>query len=62
MGIFDKFKTGFKKSATSFSSGLRDIIVKKEINDKILNQIEEYLIKSDVGLIAADEIKKIIAQ
>ena len=62
MGIFDKFKTGFKKSAISFSSGLRDIIVKKEINDKTLNQIEEYLIKSDVGLIAADEIKKIIAQ
>jgi fused signal recognition particle receptor len=62
MGIFDKFKIGFKKSATSFTSGLRDIIVKKEINDETLNQIEEYLIKSDVGLIAADEIKKIIAQ
>ena len=26
MGIFDKFKIGFKKSATSLTSGLRDII------------------------------------
>jgi fused signal recognition particle receptor len=31
MGIFDRFKIGFKKSATSFTSGLKDIIVKKEI-------------------------------
>ena len=62
MSIFDKFKIGFKKSASSFTSGLRDIIVKKEIDDKTLDQIEEYLIKSDVGLLAAEEIKKIIAQ
>ncbi|MDA7847269.1 signal recognition particle-docking protein FtsY [Candidatus Pelagibacter sp.] len=62
MGIFDKFKIGFKKSASAFTSGLREIIVKKEIDDKILDQIEEYLIQSDVGLVAAEEIKKIIGQ
>ena len=60
MGIFDKFKIGFKKSASAFTSGLRDIIVKKEIDDKTLDQIEEYLIQSDVGLVAAEEIKKIL--
>ena len=62
MGIFDKFKIGFKKTATTFASGLKDIIIKKEIDDKTLDQIEEYLIQSDVGLIAAEEIKQIIAQ
>lgn len=62
MGIFDKFKIGFKKSASTFASGLRDIIIKKEIDDKALDQIEEYLIKSDVGVSAASEIKKIIAK
>ena len=62
MGIFDKFKIGFKKSASSFTSGLRDIIVKKEIDDRTLDLIEEYLVQSDVGLVAAEEIKKIIAQ
>jgi fused signal recognition particle receptor len=62
MGIFDKFKLGFKKTATTFTSGLKNIIVKKEIDDKTLDQIEEYLIQSDVGLTAAAEIKQIIAQ
>ena len=62
MGIFEKFKLGFKKSASTFSSGLRDIIVKKEIDDKTLGEIEDFLIQSDVGVQAASEIKDIIAQ
>jgi len=61
MGIFDKFKSGFKKSASAFTSGLKDIVVKKEINDKTLDKIEEYLIQSDVGIVAASEIKEIIS-
>jgi len=61
MGIFDKFKSGFKKSASTFTSGLRDIVVKKEIDDKTLDRIEEYLIQSDVGVVAASEIKEIIS-
>jgi len=61
MGIFEKFKIGFKKSASTFTSGLRDIIVKKEIDNKTLDQVEEYLIKSDVGVDSASEIKKIIS-
>ena len=61
MGIFDKFKKGFQKSASAFSSGLKEIIVKKEIDDENLNKIEEFLIQSDVGIEAASEIKKIIS-
>jgi len=61
MGIFEKFKIGFKKSASTFTSGLKDIIVKKEIDDKTLDQVEEYLIESDVGVDAASEIKEIIS-
>ena len=61
MGIFDKFKSGFKKSASVFTNGLRDIVVKKEIDDKTLDRIEEYLIQSDVGVVAASEIKEIIS-
>jgi len=62
MGIFEKFKLGFKKSASTFASGLNDIIVKKEIDDETLNKIEDYLIQSDVGTSAASEIKDVIAQ
>ena len=61
MGIFDKFKIGFKKSASALSSGLKEIIIKKEIDDENLNKIEEFLIQSDVGLEAASEIKEIIS-
>ena len=61
MGIFDKFRNGFKKSASALSSGLKEIIVKKEINDENLNKIEEFLIQSDVGVSVASEIKKIIS-
>ena len=61
MGIFEKFKIGFKKSASTSTSGLRDIIIKKEIDDKTLDQVEEHLIESDVGVVAALEIKEIIS-
>jgi len=62
MGIIDKFKKGFQKSASAFSSGLKEIIVKKEIDDENLNKIEEFLIQSDVGIEAASEIKEIISK
>ena len=61
MGIFDKFKAGFKKSASALTSGLKEIIIKKEINDENLNKLEEFLIQSDVGVEAASEIKEIIS-
>ena len=62
MGIFEKLKFGFKKSAENIKSGLKEIIVKKEIDDNTLNKIEEFLISSDVGIDAASEIKSIIAE
>ena len=62
MGIFDKFKIGFQKSAAAFKSGLKEIIVKKELDDKSLNDIEEFLIQSDVGVAASAEIKSIISE
>ena len=62
MGIFEKFKSGFKKSASAFTSGLRNIVVKKEIDDKTLDRIEDYLIQSDVGVASASEIREIISK
>ena len=62
MSIFDKFKFGLKKSASAFTDGFKEIIIKKEIDDKNLNKIEEFLIQSDVGVEAASEIKEIISK
>ncbi len=62
MGIFDKFKIGFQKSASALKSGLKEIIIKKEIDDKTLNEIEDFLIQSDVGVAASEEIRNIISE
>ena len=62
MSIFEKFKIGFKKSAENISSGFKEILIKKEIDDNSLNKIEEFLISADVGIDAASEIKNILAQ
>ena len=61
MSIFEKFKLGFQKSARNISSGLKEIIIKKEIDDNILNSIEEFLISSDVGIDASAEIRSAIS-
>ena len=61
MGILDKFKIGFKKSASALTLGIKEIIIKKEIDDENLDKIEEFLIQSDVGVEAASEIKEIIS-
>ncbi len=62
MGIFKKFKLGFQKSADKLSEGFREIVIKKEIDDKKLDEIEEFLISSDVGIEASSKIKSIISQ
>ena len=62
MSIFEKFKIGFKKSAENISSGFREILIKKEIDDNSLDKIEEFLISSDVGIDSASEIRNILAQ
>ena len=62
MGIFEKFKIGLNKSASSFSNGIKNLVIKKKIDEKTLNQLEEFLIKSDVGADVASDIKKIISE
>ena len=62
MNIFEKFKLGFKKSANKISEGFKEIIIKKEIDDETLNEIEEFLISSDVGTEASSKIKSIISK
>ena len=58
MSILDKFKLGLSKSSKSFSSGLNDLIFKKKINENILNELEDFLIQSDVGVESAKELKE----
>jgi len=62
MKFFEKFKIGLNKSASTFSKGIKDLIIKKEIDDETLDKIEEFLIMSDVGIDVASDIRNIISQ
>ena len=62
MSIFEKFKLGFEKSANKISEGFKEIIIKKEIDDKKLNEIEEFLIGADVGIEASSKIRSTISE
>ena len=56
MSIFKKFKLGLSKSSKSLSTGLNDLIFKKKINEKKINELEDFLIESDVGVESAKEL------
>ena len=58
MGIFDKFKLGLNKSSKSLSSGLNDLIFKRKIDEAMLNELEDFLISSDVGVESAKELRE----
>ena len=58
MSIFDKFKLGLSKSSKSLSSGLNDLFLKKKIDENMLNELEDFLIQSDVGVESAKELRE----
>ena len=58
MNIFDKFKLGLNKSSKSLSSGLNDLIFKRKIDENMLNELEDFLIQSDVGVESAKELRE----
>jgi len=58
MGLFDKFKTGLGKSSSGLASGIKNIFSTKKIDAEILDEFEELLISSDVGIEVAKELKK----
>ena len=58
MNIFEKFKLGLSKSSKSLSSGLNNLILKKKIDENMLNELEDFLIQSDVGVESAKELRE----
>ena len=57
MSIFEKFKLGLSKSSRSLSSGLDDLFFKRKIDENTLNELEDFLIQSDVGVESAKELR-----
>ena len=57
MSIFDKFKLGLSKSSKTLSLGLNDLIFKRKIDENMLDDLEDFLIQSDVGTESAKELR-----
>ena len=58
MSIFDKFRLGLNKSSKSLSSGLNSLIFKRKLDETMLNELENFLIQSDVGVESAKELRE----
>ena len=61
MGIFEKFKVGLNKSSKNFSLGFKNLVINKRIDSETLDKLEDFLIESDVGVVAAKELMQIFS-
>ena len=58
MSIFDRFKLGLNRSSKNLSTGLENLIFKRKIDENLLNELEDFLIESDVGVQSAKELRE----
>ena len=57
MGLLEKFKFGLNKSSSKLSEGINNIFQKRKIDDVVLQEFEDLLISSDVGIETAQNLK-----
>ena len=58
MGIFDKFKIGFQKSASALTSGLKEIII-NVCHSVYLESLSEYLYQNSLSLYELEKKYKV---
>jgi fused signal recognition particle receptor len=61
-GFFGKLFDGLKKSSGMLAEGLTSVFTKKKLDQDALDALEELLIRSDMGALAAARITKAIAR
>ena len=57
MKLIEKFKLGLNKSSSSLSEGINSIFKKRKVDQNILQEFEDLLISSDVGIETAQNLK-----
>ncbi len=53
---FSRLKDGLKKSSTKISDGITTLVTHRKLDDEILDELEELLITSDVGVATAHDL------
>ncbi len=61
-GWFRKLTDGLKRSSNKISSGISDIFTKRKLDDDVVEELEELLITSDLGVSTAARIAANIAK
>ena len=57
MGFFDKLKSGLGKTKTSFNEKMNSVFSSfRKVDEDLLEELEEILIMSDIGVETASEI------
>ncbi len=63
ISFFQKLGLGLKKTSDKISEGLKEIVLKRKVDREVLEELEELLISSDIGVQAsADIIESFSAQ
>lgn len=60
-GWFQRLKSGLSRSTNSISSGIGDIFTKRKLDDASLEELEELLITSDLGVGTAARVSKVLS-
>lgn len=61
-GLFGRLFSGLVKSSSKLTEGITDVFVKKTLDQDTLDELEELLIRSDMGASAAAKITAAIAK
>lgn len=56
LNFFHKLKSGLKKTSDKLTEGLKDIVSKRTVDTALLEELEDLLISSDIGVKASADI------
>ena len=54
--FFQKLGAGLKKTSDKISDGIKDIVTKRKVDGSLLDELEELLIASDLGVKTSSDI------
>jgi fused signal recognition particle receptor len=61
-GWFEQLRRGLSRSSTAIGDGLAGVLTKRKLDEETLDQLEEVLIKSDLGVAMAERIRTRLAK
>jgi len=56
ISFFQKLGLGLKKTSDKISEGIKNIVLKRKVDDSVLEELEELLISADLGVQASGDI------